>query len=154
MTTDEFRKLSAFAALTVPHDWAEMAPRSSPVDSGLPDAARLLTDEEARARGFAAGVQVPIRSANGSKGVLTFLTRAADAYQEETIQKAQAVADDIAAVLSPFLKINAVLLRKMGLAPVGVDLVAKELQPAIDVPARDGRIPKPFDAAELITILS
>ena len=100
MTTDEFRKLSAFAALTVPHDWAEMTPQSSPADSGLSDAARLLTDEEARARGFGAGVQVPIRSANGSKGVLTFLTRAADAYQEEIIQKAQAVADYIAAVLS------------------------------------------------------
>ena len=61
---------------------------------------------------------------------------------------------DIGAVLAPFLHFDAVKLRKMGIAPVGVDLVAKELQPAVDVAVRYGLIPKGFDAAELITILN
>lgn len=53
----------------------------------------------------------------------------------------------------PFLHDDAVRLRKMGLAPVGVDLVAKELQPSIDVAYKYGLITKTYDAAELITIL-
>jgi len=73
---------------------------------------------------------------------------------KESTRYALAHPADIAAVLVPFLHDDAVRLRKMGLAPVGIDLVAKELQPSIDVAFKYGLIAKTFDAAELITILS
>jgi NitT/TauT family transport system substrate-binding protein len=73
---------------------------------------------------------------------------------KESTRYALAHPADIAAVLVPFLHMDAVKLRKMGLAPVGVDLVPKELQPSVDVAARYGLIAKSFDAAELTTILN
>jgi hypothetical protein len=120
LTTDEFRKLSAVAAFLIPHDRAVLALRSpdrldvrlfSNADDADPnaeddlsadaegDTGRLMTDEEARARGFGAGVRVPIRVTNGTGGVLTLLAREARTYQDDTLQKAQALADYISAVL-------------------------------------------------------
>ena len=120
MTTEEFRKLSAIAALLIPHDWAGLMLRSrdrldvrlswnvgdgdpnaikdlsAPVEGGV---GRLMTDAEARARGFDAGVQVPIRVANGTEGFLTLLARRPQAYGDGTLQKAQALADYVSAVL-------------------------------------------------------
>src|SRR5258708_17575753 len=70
---------------------------SIPVEGDL---GRLLTDEEARARGFDAGVQVPIRSANKTEGFLTLLARRPHTYGDETLQKARALADYVSTVLS------------------------------------------------------
>jgi hypothetical protein len=88
LTTEEFRKLSAVAALLIPHDGAVLTLRSrdrldvrlvlnaddadptarddvsAPADS---DVGRLMTEEEARVRGFGAGVQVPIRITNSGR---------------------------------------------------------------------------------------
>ena len=122
MTTEEFRKLSAVAALLIPHDWAGlMLGPSGRLDSRLflnvgdgdPNAAkdlripvmseggagRIMTDEEARARGFGAGLQVPIRVVNG-EGFLTFLARRPHVYGGESVEHAQGLADYISAVLS------------------------------------------------------
>jgi hypothetical protein len=120
LTTEEFRKLSAIAALLIPHDWAGLMLRSRDrhdrrllfhVGDGDPnavkdlsapvegDVGRLMTDAEARARGFDAGVQVPIRVANGTEGFLTLLARRPQAYGDGTLQKAQALADYVSAVL-------------------------------------------------------
>jgi hypothetical protein len=92
LTTEEFRKLSAVAALLIPHDAATLTLRSSDglnaslfsnPDGADPnaaddvsasaegDVARLMTEEEARARGFGAGVRVPIRFIDGSGAFLT-----------------------------------------------------------------------------------
>ena len=120
MTTDEFRKLSAVAALSIPHDRAALTLRSpdgldvhlfSNADDADPngeddasapeeaDVGRLMTDEEARVRGFGAGVRVPIRLTNGTGGFLTLLARRPRTYRNDTLQKAQALADYISTVL-------------------------------------------------------
>jgi DNA-binding NtrC family response regulator len=120
LTTEEFRKLSAIAALLIPHDWAELMLRSrdrldirlfSNVGDGHSNAVmdlsapvegevgRLMTDAEARARGFDVGVQVSIRVASGTGGLLTLLARRPQAYGDGTLQKAHALADYVAAVL-------------------------------------------------------
>jgi DNA-binding NtrC family response regulator len=120
LTTEEFRKLSAIAALLIPHDWAGLMLRSrdrldlrlswnvgdgdpnaikdlsAPVEGGV---GRLMTDAEARARGFDAGVQVPIRVANETGGFLILLARRPQAYGDGTLHKAQALADYVSAVL-------------------------------------------------------
>src|SRR6266446_1829035 len=120
MTTDEFRKLSAVAALLIPHDGAVLTLRSpdrlgvrlllnaddadpnAEDDVSAPaegDAARLMTDEEARLRGFGAGVQVPIRLTDKTGGFLTLLTRRSGIYGDDTLKKAEALGDYISAVL-------------------------------------------------------
>jgi transcriptional regulator with PAS, ATPase and Fis domain len=120
LTTEEFRKLSAIAALLIPHDWAGLMLGSRDrldmrlvlnVGDGDPDAVkdlsvpvegdagRLMTDAEARARGFDAGVQIPIRVANGAGGFLTLLARRPQAYDDGTLPKAQALADYVSTVL-------------------------------------------------------
>jgi hypothetical protein len=120
LTTEEFRKLSALAALLIPHDGAGLTIRSrdqldvrlflnvddadpnaaedfsAPVDG---DVARLMTDEEARARGFGAGVRVPIRVTNETGGFLTLFARQPQTYGDDTLRKAQTLADYICAVL-------------------------------------------------------
>jgi transcriptional regulator with GAF, ATPase, and Fis domain len=120
LTTDEFRKLSSVAALLIPHDRAVLALRSpdqldvhlfSNADDADPnaeddltapaegDSGRLMTEEEAGARGFGAGVTVPIRVTNGTEGVLSLLARRPATYHDDTLQKAQALADYLSAVL-------------------------------------------------------
>src|SRR6266446_1850198 len=120
MTTDEFRKLSAVAALLIPHDGAVLTLRSpdrlgvrlllnaddadpnAEDDVSAPaegDAARVMTDEEARLRGFGAGVQVPIRLTDKTGGFLTLLTRRSGIYGDDTLKKAEALGDYISAVL-------------------------------------------------------
>ena len=120
MTADEFRKLSAVAALVIPHDEAELTlwshgrppvrlllsgrdadptaqkELSAPVDS---DAARVVTDEEARGYGFSAGVRAPLRITNDTRGFLTLLAHQPRAYDDETLPKAQTLADYISSVL-------------------------------------------------------
>jgi transcriptional regulator with GAF, ATPase, and Fis domain len=120
LTSEEFRKLSALAALLIPHDGALLTLRSpdrldvrlflNPDDAG-PDAeedlsasadgdrGRLMTDAEARARGFGAGVRVPVRVTNGTGGFLTLLSRRPRTYGDDTLQKARTLADYISAVL-------------------------------------------------------
>jgi len=96
MTTDVFRKLSAVGALLIPHDGAVLTLRSpgrvdirlllnaddddpnAEKDLSAPaegDAGRLMTDEEARVRGFGAGVRIPIWLTNERGGFLTLLAR-------------------------------------------------------------------------------
>jgi two-component system NtrC family response regulator len=120
LTTDEFRKLSAVAALMVPHDEAELtlwshgrldvrlfvkahdAGPNTDDDVSAPaegDVGRLMTTEEARARGFGAGVRVPIRVTNETGGLVTLLARRPQSYGDDTLQKAQPLADYISAVL-------------------------------------------------------
>ena len=120
MTTEEFRKLSAVAALLIPHDGATLTLRSpdgldvrlflNPADAGSDsahevsvcaddDAARLMTDEELRVRGCGAGLLVPIRIATGTRGVLTFLARRPHTYSHDTLQKVRPLADYISSVL-------------------------------------------------------
>jgi hypothetical protein len=120
LTTEEFRNLSAFAALLIPHDAAVLTLRSPDqldvrlflnADDGDPDAeeelsvpaagdvGRLMTDEAARERGFGAGVQVPIRVTNGTGGFLTLLARRPQSYGDDTLQKARTLADYISAVV-------------------------------------------------------
>jgi transcriptional regulator with GAF, ATPase, and Fis domain len=120
LTTEQFRKLSAVAALLIPHDGAVLTLRSpdqldvrlflnaddaDPNDErelSVPvegDVGRILTDEAARARGFGAGVLVPIRVTNGTGGFLTLLARRPQTYGVDTLQKAQTLADYISAVL-------------------------------------------------------
>jgi len=120
LTTDEFRKLSAVAALLIPHDGAVLTLRSperldvrlflnaedadpnADDDVSAPaegDFGRLMTDEEARVRGFGDGVRVPIRVTNGTGGYLTLLARRPQTYGDDTLQKAQPLADYISAVL-------------------------------------------------------
>jgi transcriptional regulator with GAF, ATPase, and Fis domain len=120
LTTDEFRKLSTVAALLIPHDGAGLTLRSPGqldvrlflnADDGDPngedamsapaegDVGRLLTDEEARARGFGAGVQVPIRVTSATGGFLTLFARQPRIYGDDTLQRAQPLADYISSVL-------------------------------------------------------
>ena len=120
MTTDEFRKLSAVAALLIPHDEAELtlwshgrAPLrlfvtardadpnneeewSAPAET---DVARLLTDEEASAYGLGAGVRAAFRVNGDTRGFLTLLAHQPRAYGDHTIPQAQTLADYIASVL-------------------------------------------------------
>jgi transcriptional regulator with GAF, ATPase, and Fis domain len=63
------------------------------------DVARLMPDKEARARGFGAGVQVPIRVANGIGGFLTLFARRPQTYGDDTLRKVQPLADYVSAVL-------------------------------------------------------
>jgi hypothetical protein len=124
VTTEEFRNLSAVAKLAIPHDWAGLTLRSPaggdahvfltvgdgdpnavkelslPTESEDGDVGRLMTGEEAHACGFEAGVQVPIRVANESEGVLTLLVHRPQAYGRETLQHAQTLATYISTVLS------------------------------------------------------
>jgi hypothetical protein len=123
LTTEEFRKLSAVAALLIPHDAARLTLRSSDgpdahlssnTDGADPnaadevsppadgDVARLMTEEEARAQGFGAGVRVPIRFTAGTGGFLTLLARRPQAYGDNTIEKAQTLADYISTVLCQY----------------------------------------------------
>jgi transcriptional regulator with GAF, ATPase, and Fis domain len=127
VTTEQFRKLSAIVALLIPHDRAELTlhpsdrlhdrlllraddddPSADDADliaeedwivSGKGDAGRLLADEEARARGFGAGVRVPIAATNGTGIFLTLLARRPQAYGEDTLEKVQPLADYVSAVL-------------------------------------------------------
>ena len=121
MTTEEFRKLSAVAALLIPHDGAVLTLRSPDqldvrlflnADDADPnaeeewsvpgegDVGRLMSDETARARGFGAGVRVPIRVTNRTGGFLTLFARRPQTYGDDTLQKARTLADYISAVLS------------------------------------------------------
>jgi hypothetical protein len=106
LTTDEFRKLSAVAALLIPHDEAELTlwsrgqldvrlflnadDANTHADAnvcapGEGDVGRLMTDEEARARGFGDGLRLPICVANGTGGVLTMLARRRRTYGDDTL---------------------------------------------------------------------
>jgi transcriptional regulator with GAF, ATPase, and Fis domain len=120
LTSDEFRKLSALAAILIPHDEAELTlwskgeppvrlflsardtdangreESSAPVEA---DAARLLTEEEARPYGLAAGVRAPIRVTDDTRGFLTLLSHRPRAYDDDTLQRAQTLADYISSVL-------------------------------------------------------
>jgi transcriptional regulator with GAF, ATPase, and Fis domain len=121
MTTDEFRRLSAVAALLVPHDRAVLtlqsqdrldvrlyssaddADSNAEEDVRAPeegDIGRLLTEQEARARGCGAGIRMPIRVTNETGGFLTLLARQPRAYSDDTLQKARTLADYISTVLS------------------------------------------------------
>jgi transcriptional regulator with GAF, ATPase, and Fis domain len=120
LTTEEFRKLSAVAALLIPHDGAVLTLRSPDqldvhlflnTGDGDPneqddvsalaeaDVGRLLTGEEARMSGFGAGVRIPLRVTNGTRGFLTLLARPPRTYGDDTLPKALALADYIAAAL-------------------------------------------------------
>jgi transcriptional regulator with GAF, ATPase, and Fis domain len=120
LTTEEFRKLSALAALLIPHDGAGLTLRSpdrldvrlflsagdagpnaeedvsAPVEG---DVGRLITAEEARARGFGAGVRVPIRVTNETGGFLTLFARQPQAYGDVTLEGARTLADYVSTVL-------------------------------------------------------
>jgi transcriptional regulator with PAS, ATPase and Fis domain len=120
LTTEEFRKLSALAGLLIPHDEAELMlwshgrhpvrwllstrdadPNdqeewSAPLEA---DVARLMTDEEARAYGFAAGVRAPLRVTCDTQGVLTLVAHQPRAYDDDTLPHAQTLADYISSVL-------------------------------------------------------
>jgi transcriptional regulator with PAS, ATPase and Fis domain len=123
VTTEEFRSLSAIAALLIPHDWAGLTLRSPDgvdthvsLTAGEGDATavkplsllaesadgvgRLLSGGEARACGFESGARVPIRVANEKEGFLTFLSHQPQAYGPETLRNAQTLATYISAVLS------------------------------------------------------
>jgi two-component system NtrC family response regulator len=121
LTTDEFRKLSGVAACLIPHDGARLtlgspgrpdvrlfsnaedAGSTADDDVSTPmegETGRLLTDEEARARGFGAGVRVPIRVTNGTGGFLSLLARRPQAYGDDALQKARTLADYISTVLT------------------------------------------------------
>ena len=112
VTTEEFRNLSVMAQLVIPHDWAGLVLRSpaggdahvfltagkdgpnAAKELSLPaesedTAGRIMTADDARASGFDAGVQVPIRVANEREGMLTFLIRRPQAYGGETLQHAR-----------------------------------------------------------------
>jgi transcriptional regulator with GAF, ATPase, and Fis domain len=118
LTTKEFRKLSAVADLLIPHDGAMLTLRSpdqldvrlflnaddanAEEELRVPavgDVACLMTDEAARARGFSAGVRVPIRITNGTGGFLTLFARRPQTYGDDTLRKAQTLADYVSAVL-------------------------------------------------------
>jgi DNA-binding NtrC family response regulator len=121
LTTEEFRNLSALAALLIPHDeadlmlwshgrsavrWLLSTRAADPIareewsaPSEPEDVARLMTDEEARAYGFAAGVRAPLRITCDTQGVLSLLTHRPRAYDDDTLPRAQTLADYIASVL-------------------------------------------------------
>ena len=120
MTTDEFGKLSAFAGLLIPHDGAVLKLRSAdrldvrlsvnadgaaldadddPRGLADGDVARLMTDEEARAHGFGAGLRVPIGLTSGTTGLLSLFASRPRAYGDDTLGKAQTLAGYISTVL-------------------------------------------------------
>jgi transcriptional regulator with GAF, ATPase, and Fis domain len=120
VTTDEFRNLSALAAILIPHDepeltlWSNGEPpvrlflsardtdpngreeSSAPVEA---DVARLVTDEEARPYGLSAGVRAPLRVTGDTRGFLTLLSHRPRAYDDDTLPQAQTLADYISSVL-------------------------------------------------------
>jgi transcriptional regulator with GAF, ATPase, and Fis domain len=120
LRTEEFRKLCALAELLIPHDEAELTlwshdrppvrlllsardpdPNdqeqwSAPVEA---DVARLVTDEEARAYGFGAGVRAPVRIAGDTRAFLTLLAHRPRAYGDDTLPAAQKLADYVSSVL-------------------------------------------------------
>jgi len=120
LTTEEFRKLSALAALLIPHDEAELTlwslgrptlrlllstrdgdpnaqdERSEALEA---DVARLVTEEEARAYGLAAGVRAPLRVTCDTRGFLTLLAHQPRAYDDDTLPRIQTLADYISSVL-------------------------------------------------------
>ncbi len=121
MNSKDFHALSAVAALLVPHDearltiWARslcQAPlflstgdtsSAAEPDSEPPaetDVARVMSQEEAGRNGFASGVRVPLRAANGPQGFLTLLARQPQPYAEDILTKASAVAEYVCAVLT------------------------------------------------------
>ena len=104
MTTDEFRKLSALAAILIPHDEAELTlwsngeppvrlfmsardtdPNDREESSAPVEVARLVTDEEARPYGLAAGVRAPLRGTGDTQGFLTLLSHRPRAYDDDTL---------------------------------------------------------------------
>jgi transcriptional regulator with GAF, ATPase, and Fis domain len=120
LTTEQFRNLTALAALLIPHDEAELtlwSDRLPPVrllrsardaDSngqeqgsapGQADVARHVTDEEARAYGLAAGVRAPVRVTSDTRGFLTLLAHQLHAYNDGTLPQVQTLADYISSVL-------------------------------------------------------
>ena len=139
MTTDEFRKLSAVAALLIPHDEAELTLWSHgrpPVRlfvtaqdadsnnqeewsaSAETDGARLMTDEEARAYGLGAGVRAPFRVNGDTRGFLTLLAHQPRAYGDHTIPQVlrhehgvSRMSEDLLKTLADVLDIREVLPR-------------------------------------------
>lgn len=69
---------------------------------------------------------------------------------KESVRGSLAHLNETATAVAPFLHADPAKLVKMGPAPVGVDLVARELQPIVDVAYKYGLIKAPFDAQELI----
>jgi len=63
------------------------------------DVARLVTDEEARPYGLAAGVRAPLRITGDTRGFLTLLSHRPRAYDDHTLPRAQTLADYISSVL-------------------------------------------------------
>ena len=120
LTPDEFRELSALAALLIPHDEATLTlwpsgrlhrslflstPGSDPrvEESGPPgemDVTRLMTEDELRVRGFGSGARVPLRITDEVGGVLILLARSQGAYGDDVIPKAKTLADYLCAVFS------------------------------------------------------
>jgi DNA-binding NtrC family response regulator len=121
LTTEEFRKLSALAAMLIPHDEAELAlwsrgrptlrwlmstrdadptcreDQSAPLE---PDRARRVSREEAREYGVAAGVRAPLRVTGETHGFVTLLAREPRAYDDHSLARVQALADYISSSLS------------------------------------------------------
>ncbi|HEV2982838.1 MAG TPA: sigma 54-interacting transcriptional regulator [Vicinamibacterales bacterium] len=127
MTTEEFRNLSALAALLIPHDQAELVlwshdhppvrlllrgrdADSNGQDDGSPppeaDVARLVTDEEARAYGLGSGVRAPLRVTSVTRGCLTLLAHRPRAYGDDTLAQAHALADYVSSVLRQELAVS------------------------------------------------
>ncbi len=121
MTPKDFRALSAFAALIVPHDevclaiWAsERCPlplvlttgdavRNIHKESSPPtdkDVARLMNQDEIASYGFSSGIQLPVRVTNRVVGFLTLLSRQSRAYGEDLLFKSRALADYVCESLS------------------------------------------------------
>jgi hypothetical protein len=120
LTPDEFRELSALAALLIPREEATLTlwPSGSldrslflstqgtdpkVEESGPPgevDFTRLMTEDESRVRGFGSGARVPLRITDEVGGVLILLARSQGAYGDDAIPKAKTLADYLSAVLS------------------------------------------------------
>jgi transcriptional regulator with GAF, ATPase, and Fis domain len=119
VTSEEFRKLTALAALVIPHDEAELMlwshgrppvrfllsardAESKGQEAGtaqVEDVPRLLTDVEARAYGLGAGVRAPLQVTGETGGVLTLLAHQPRAFGDDTLPQVQTLADYIATVL-------------------------------------------------------
>jgi len=119
LTPDEFRELSAFAALLIPHHEATLTlwPRGrlhrslflstqgtdpkveEPRPPGEMDVVRLMTEDETRARGFGSGVRVPLRITDEVGGFLILHARSQGAYCDEVLPKAKTLADYLCAEL-------------------------------------------------------
>ncbi len=133
LTPEEFRRLSALAALLVPHDEAMLAlwpcgkhrgllflsiqgnnPTVEKFDTpGETDVVRLMNEDEARAHGFASGVHIPLRVTYGVGGFLTLLARHPDAYGDDALSKAT--------ILAAYL--SSVLLRDHAVSRMSEDLI-------------------------------